>query len=204
MTVIGVTGPSGSGKSLFGEFLRQQGLTVIDADQVYHELLIPPSPCLDALRSAFGDGILHADGSLNRAALSEVVFHDEEALTLLNKTVLDIVLVRIREILRERETMGDSVVVVDAPTLIESGYHKECDRVISILAPASRRLERIMARDGISEERALARIQAQKDDAFYRDHSDHVLLNEGTKEEMLCKAAKLCRSLGLTMREENR
>lgn len=199
MTVIGVTGPSGSGKSLFGDFLRQQGLTVIDADRVYHSLLVPPSPCLDALRNAFGDRVFQADGSLDRSVLSEIVFHDEEKLALLNRTVLGFVLTKIREMIQERERLGESFVIVDAPTLIESGFHRECDRVVSILSPASHRLRRIMERDGISEERALSRIQAQKDEEFYRAHSDFLLVNEGTEAEFFEKAKALARELSLPL-----
>ena len=199
MTVIGVTGPSGSGKSLFGSFLRQHGHTVIDADGVYHSLLLPPSPCLDALRDAFGDRVFQADGSLDRSALSEIVFHDEEKLALLNKTVLGFVLTKIREMIRERERLGEDFVIVDAPTLIESGFHRECDRVVSILSPTAQRLRRIMERDGISEERALSRIQAQKDEDFYRAHSDLLLVNEGTEAEFFEKAKALATELSLPL-----
>ena len=81
MTILGITGPTGAGKSLFSEYLLSQGVSVIDADEVYHSLLLPPSPCLDALRGAFGDEVFLSDGSLNRPALSKIVFRNEEKLT---------------------------------------------------------------------------------------------------------------------------
>lgn len=155
------------------------GVPVIDADQVYHSLLSPPSDCLTSLRHAFGDGIFKEDGSLDRVALSEKVFSQEDQLRLLNATVLHFVLERIRgEILRlSRE--GKNAVAVDGPTLIESGFHKECDLVLSILSPLPLRLKRIMERDGISEERARARILAQPTEDFYRSHSHWILYNDG-------------------------
>ena len=184
MKIIGITGPTGAGKSMLSESLAHKQIPVIDADRVYHSLLIPPSPCLDALRLSFGDGIFHGDGTLNRPALSEIVFSDEEKLHLLNQTVLGMVLEKIRKQICEFDRQGKQVVAVDAPTLIESGFDGECDVVVSVLAPADLRLQRIMARDQLSEERARLRIQGQKDDEFYRSHSHYVLINDGDRSRL--------------------
>lgn len=191
MKIIGITGPTGAGKSLVSEYLARRGLPVIDADEVYHRLLIPPSPCLDALRAAFGDGVFHEDGSLDRPALSEIVFHDKEKLGLLNHTVLDMVLEEIRSRIRVLETMGETVVAVDAPTLIESGFHRECDTVLSVLAPEALRRYRIMERDHLSPERAWERIHGQQPDDFYREHSQHVLINDGDQAALEARVASL-------------
>lgn len=179
--ILGITGPTGAGKSLLSKHLKQAGIPVIDADEVYHALLIPPSPCLNALVDAFGGSILRADGSLHRPALSEIVFHNEEKLALLNRTVLGFVLEEIRAQIRALESDGHPTVAVDAPTLIESGFHRECDTVISVLAPKELRVLRIMARDGMDEAKALARINAQHEDDFYRAHS-HLVLENRTDE----------------------
>ena len=199
MKVIGVTGPTGSGKSLFSGYLAKNKIPVIDADEVYHSLLIPPSPCLDALRTAFGSGILYKDGTLDRGKLSSIVFHDAEKLELLNRTVLIFVLDRIRYMIRALERDGFSFVVVDAPTLIESGFHLECDAVISVIASPDCRLSRIIQRDALSEKRAIARVNAQKDDAFYRAHSDLVLINDGTPEPMTRSATEFLATLGIAL-----
>ena len=183
MKIIGITGPSGSGKSLLCRSLEKNRIFCIDADKVYHSLLVPPSECLDAIRSAFGDGVFTLDGTLDRVALGAVVFGDEKKLELLNKTVLARVIARIREIIAEHEEGGAQTVAVDAPTLIESGFDKECDLVVSIIAPAAERKKRIIERDSISEQRADARIGAQKSDEFYREHSDVVIENDGTPEQ---------------------
>lgn len=182
MYIIGITGPTGAGKSLFSEYLSKQNIPVIDADGVYHSLLIPPSSCLNALRHAFGDGIFFGDGSLNRPALSQIVFHDKDKLALLNRTVLGFVLDEIREQIRGLECSGETAVAIDAPTLIESGFHKECNVVISVLSSPALRCERIIRRDGITREAAEARIHAQKDDAFYREHSAFLLFNDGDRD----------------------
>lgn len=179
MRIIGITGPSGAGKSLLCSELEKKNIPTVDADRVYHSLLVPPSACLDALRREFGDGVFAADGSLDRKALGEIVFSDEEKLALLNSTVLTIVIEKIRGILADYKAKGASAVALDAPTLIESGFCDECDTVISVTAPRELRIERIVKRDGISPEEAARRINAQKSDGFYREHSDIVLVNDG-------------------------
>ncbi len=186
--IIGITGPTGAGKSLLCEYLAEKKIPVIDADQVYHNLLIPPSPCLDALRRTFGACIFLPDGTVNRRALSEVVFHDEEKLVLLNETVLGFVLDKIRRQIRRLDRAGATVVAVDAPTLIESGFDRECTKVIAVLSPSELRAERIMLRDSLSAERAMARVQAQRKDYFYRENADCVLTNGGNPKEFLRKA----------------
>ena len=82
--IIALTGPTGAGKSVVGDIFRSLGIPVIDTDQVYHDLLIPPSACLDDLVSAFGKAILKQDGTLDRSALSELVFADPDQLKKLN------------------------------------------------------------------------------------------------------------------------
>ena len=180
--ILGITGPTGAGKSLLSEYLRQVGLPVIDADKVYHALTDAPSACTAMLRDTFGEAILRADGSLNRTALSEVVFHDTEKLALLNSTVLGCVLDEIRAKIKALESDGHSCVAVDAPTLIESGFHLECSTVISVLSPRELRIRRIVERDGISEARARTRVDAQNPDEFYRQHSDLVFVNQDDKQ----------------------
>ena len=179
MHVYGITGPSGSGKSILSQYMTKSGVAHIDADRVYHELLVPPSRVLDALRAAFGGEIISADGTLDRKALSSIVFNDKAKLALLNKTVLDFVLEEIRCMIKALDADGVKAVAIDAPTLIESGFHKECDTVISVLSPKEMRIERIMARDGLSREKATERTNAQKPDEFYEEYSDIILINDG-------------------------
>jgi dephospho-CoA kinase len=184
MRLIGVTGPSGAGKGALCELLKKRGIVCIDADAVYHSLLVPPSECLDALRGAFGESVFLPDGSLDRAALGRIVFAESDKLELLNSTVLSYVLAKFRIMISELEATGEAAVVIDAPTLIESGFDKECDVVISVLAPVETRLERIMRRDSISREKALLRIKAQKSDEFYISHSDAVVHNDGSQDAL--------------------
>ena len=196
MKILGVTGPTGAGKSFLCKALSKR-IPMIDADEVYHSLLIPPSECLDALRQAFGDNVFLPNGALDRTALSEIVFSDKAKLALLNRTVLTFVLKKIREMVADLERDGNTCVLVDAPTLIESGFHLECDAVISVLSSPSLRLSRIMTRDDISKEKASLRIAAQKDDDFYREHSNLVLINDGDTDSLIRQATKFLTALGI-------
>ncbi|MBQ8850229.1 MAG: dephospho-CoA kinase [Clostridia bacterium] len=195
MRTVGITGPTGAGKSLLSGYMRKKGIPVIDADEVYHSLLVPPSLCLDALRGAFGDIIFKGE-ELDRRILSDIVFHDEEKLTLLNRTVLGFVLERIREMLGELRAEGHTVAAVDAPTLIESGFYLECDTVVSVISSPEIRVERIILRDGLTREAAEARVHAQRDDGFYIEKSDIVLTNDRDEVEFFDRCEELVLNLG--------
>lgn len=179
MLVIGLTGPSGAGKGAVGTLLSEHQIPVIDADAVYHGLLAPPSPCLDALRERFGESILLPEGTLNRRALGAIVFSDPEALQALNKITHGFVMAKIRKELDALRQKDTPAAVIDAPQLFEAEADKDCNVIISVLADKKLRLERITARDGIDAETALRRIEAQKNDEFFRTHSDYVLENNG-------------------------
>lgn len=175
--IIGITGPSGSGKSLLCKHLADTGIHCIDADAVYHGMLLPPSRCLDELVRVFGADLLSENGELDRRVLSTRVFSDPLQLKLLNETVLPIVIDEINRIIGDLISKGAQAVAVDAPTLIESGFYRSCDMIIAVLAPIEDRVERIIARDGISRERAMQRILSQKDDAFYSSVADVTIFN---------------------------
>ncbi len=186
MKIIGLTGPSGSGKSFFCELLAKRGVASIDADRVYHSMLVPPSHCLDALAERFGKGILRADGTLDRSALSAIVFAPgaEAELADLNSITLKLVIEKIKLMIAELEKSGVAAVIVDAPTLFESGFDRDCDLTVAIIADRELRIERIMHRDRITHERAEARINAQKSDDFYKAHCDTVIYNDQNAEHL--------------------
>lgn len=179
MLTIGLTGPSGAGKGTVASLFAQFGVPSIDTDAVYHELLVPPSSCLDELVEQFGSSILKDDGTLNRPVLASMVFAPghEEDLRNLNRISHRHVLNETRRQLEIYRTKGKPAVLVDAPQLFESGFDAECDFIVAILAPREARMARVMARDGLDEARAIARMDAQKSDDFFREHADAVLVN---------------------------
>lgn len=193
MRIIGVTGPTGSGKTLLTEYFASLNITTINADELYHSMLVPPSLCLDAIREKFGDEVFSSDGTLSRERLGNIVFNDKEKLDLLNGTVLSIVLDEIRRQIAILEKSGADFLIIDAPTLIESGFHRECDAVISVIAPRDERIKRISLRDGISVERATERVRAQKDDLFYAESSDEVIYNDTTEADFILKIKEIAK-----------
>lgn len=198
MRVFGLTGPSGSGKSLVARLLCEYGFEHIDADAVYHNLLIPPSECLDELTREFGEGILNAGGMLDRKKLASIVFADgnQDKLEKLNRITHKYVHARIRLIMRHLEINGAVGCVIDAPLLFEAGVDRDCELVISVLADKTIRAERICARDGISYERAMARISSQKSDDFYVSRSEEVIYNNGDIEDVKRAVMTLMAKLG--------
>lgn len=184
--VIGLTGPSGAGKGVVASLFARYGVPSLDTDAIYHHLLLPPSPCLDQLVERFGADILTEDGYLDRGALAARVFAPghEDDLAALNRIAHQHILAEVRTRLAEYAKNGTAAVLVDAPQLFESGFDTECDRILAVLAPASVRLSRLMARDGLNEARAMARMAAQHDDAFFRERAHAVLCNTGSPEDL--------------------
>ena len=197
MLVIGLTGPSGAGKGTVAELFSAYGLPVMNADEIYHQLLVPPSLCLDELTDRFGVGILTAEGTLNRRALGKIVFSDPVSLEALNTIAHHHVMHEIRrrlELLRRADTRA---AVIDAPQLFEAGADRDCNVIVSVLADKRLRLDRIMRRDGINAEMALQRIEAQKTDAFFRSHSDYVIENNTVPEALLPEVRRILCEMGV-------
>ncbi len=198
MKIIGLTGPSGAGKGEVATVLSSMGLPVLDADEIYHALLIPPSRCLDELVTRFGEEILLHDGTLNRKVLGEIVFSDPIALSDLNSISHNYVMIDVRHQLDALAKTGIEAAVFDAPQLFEAGAERLCDAVISVLADEELRTLRIMARDGIDHAAAQRRIRAQHSDEFFRAHSTYVIENNGTVEDLLPKVRRILSDLGVT------
>lgn len=181
MLIFGITGPSGAGKGVVSDILASHGVKIIDADKVYHKIITPPSKCLDELVSFFGDGIIDANGSLDRAALSNLVFGGENAdkLEMLNKITHKYVAEDILGTVAALEANGERFCAIDAPLLIEARLNERCDAVIAVIAPKEIRAERISQRDSIDIERAYARINSQKSAEYYISYADYVVNNDG-------------------------
>ena len=197
MLVIGLTGPTGAGKGAVATIFEGYGIPVINADRVYHELITPPSSCLQELVEIFGKEILLPDGSLNRRALASIVFSDPAARETLNTVTHRYVMEEIKTRMERLRREGVPVAALDAPQLFEVDAHKACGAVVSVLAERQTRLERIVARDSITPEAAMRRILAQKSDEFFKTHSDYIIENNGNIDLLTPQVHRILAELGV-------
>ena len=177
MEILGITGQTGAGKSTVCKALTARGYYHIDADRIAKSLYQKGAPILQSLQSAFGRQILTDDGELDKKALAAAAFANPAATETINAIVHPAVTEKIRGILREQRNLGTKAVIIDAIALFESGESALCDRTVGVVAPEEIRLQRIMARDNLTEAEALLRIRAQQDETFYKEHCDAVLRN---------------------------
>lgn len=174
--VLGLTGGTGSGKSTVAAAFARLGARVISADALAREVVAPGTPGLAGVVARFGAEYLAPDGTLDRKKLGRHVFADPAE----RRALEGIVLPRIREAFeaaldRIRAEAPDAVVVYDAPILIEAGAHKAVDRVVVVRVDEQTQVGRLMARDGLSETQARARIGAQMPMAERLGHADEIV-----------------------------
>lgn len=191
MTIIGITGPTGAGKTTALKELEKLGGAIIDCDGVYHKLLKSDITLQDELEQAFGP-LKDENGEFDRKKLGGVVFRDPAALERLNAIVYPHIRRAVDTLLQQARQAGKMVAAVDGITLIESGLGKRCDATVAVLAPVEERIHRICAREGISEEYARSRVAAQKQDDYFRANCDYILMNDcGRAEDFSDRARTL-------------
>lgn len=161
MRIIGLTGGIACGKSTVSAALKALGACIVDGDALSRELTAPGGPALPALRAAFGDGVFLPDGTLNRRALAEVIFHDDGARRTLDGLMQPMLRRLIEARIRDAREAGCPVCVLDMPLLYEAGLDALCDTVWCVSLPRPAQLERLMARDGLTCEQAEARLRSQ-------------------------------------------
>lgn len=180
--VIGLTGPTGSGKSTFSGFLQKHGCAVIDADALARQATASETACVQLLAGAFGEDIKTPGGGIDRALLAGRAFADRESTALLNRIVHPWVFLQTLAQINRYRRENRRLIVFDAPVLFESNADVLCDLVVSVIAPAEVRIQRIMERDGLTRQQALQRLSAQQPESYYRRQSDVVI--DGTEEYM--------------------
>ena len=191
MIVIGVTGPTGAGKTTVLGVLKELGGAVADCDAVYHDLLRTSRPMRDELRARFGAEIFDENRGLRRKELGAIVFRDQTALADLNAITHRHVVAELERQIAQAEAEGRPAAALDAIALLESGAGRLCGVTVAVTAPEDVRVRRIMAREGISEEYARARVAAQKPSVWFEERCTYTLCNDGTRDEFEAKARSL-------------
>jgi dephospho-CoA kinase len=196
VTVVALTGGIAAGKTTVTDVFRAKGITVVDADLIAREAVAPGTPALTSVVKRFGTDVLHQDGSLDRAALAEVAFSDEQARADLNAIVHPEVWRLSNERFRAHAVEHPDVPIVYAvPLLAESGRTNEFDAIIVVDAPASQRVARLIESRNMSAEEAQSRVDSQASDDDRRRIADIVLDSSVSVESTVAAASALADAL---------
>lgn len=189
--IIGITGGSGCGKTTLLNIIQEQGGLILDCDAIYHALLRSDDSLLAAIECRF-PGTVHA-GVLDRKMLGNLVFSDKKALRDLNQITHSAVKAEVLRRLEEQPPLA----AIDAIGLFEGGLAPLCDVTVAVTAPRKVRIARLMARDGISEDYAKKRIDAQHTDRWFRARCDYVLDNDADLDAFRTKCIAFLRQIGI-------
>lgn len=185
MLRVGLTGGLAAGKSTVAALFRELGAFHVDADLIAHALLAPGGGAARDVVARFGERIVGADGAIDRKALAAIVFADPRALADLNAFVHPRVRAEIARRIADEESRGSTspVALVDAALLVESGIHRDLDALIVVACGEATQIARAVARGGLTEAEARARVAAQAPLREKLAAADHVIDNEGSLEE---------------------
>ena len=192
MYVIALTGGIASGKTTLLNALQKLGAPVIDADQISRSLTAPGGEALPLIRETFGEGVFHGDDTLNRKVLASIIFSDEQARRRLESVIHPMVAARISRELSQIDPMHKAA-VVDIPLLYESHMESMADEVWCAYVPKREQLKRLRARDRLTLEQALMRLNSQMDPREKCRRADHVIRTDGLPLKSAAQAALLWR-----------
>ena len=180
MKIIGITGGVGAGKSTVLDYLREQFQAyVIQADQVGHQVMEPGEICYSQVIALFGEHILKKDKTIDRKAVSDVVFGNEEKLKKLNEIIHPAVRQSVLEEIQLQKEKKTAIVVVEAALLLEEHYEKFCDKVWYVHTDREIRISRLMKNRGYSREKSESIISSQAPDEYFAKHADYIIRNNG-------------------------
>ncbi len=181
MKWIGLTGGIASGKTTVANMFREHGVPVIDADRLAHLALMKNK---DKITKYFGDDVLDSKGDVDRRKLGEKVFGNAKQLKWLEGLIHPFVQAKVTEKKRLFEVAGEKMAIYDVPLLFENQLQKDFDEVLLVYVPEELSKQRLMARNGLSENQAQARLQTQMSIEQKKQLADVVIVNEGDRDEL--------------------
>ena len=189
--IIGLTGGIGSGKSTVARAFETLGAASVDADDVAREIVLPGEPALLAIKNRFGDQVMHHDGTLNRAALRDIIFKDPEQRQWLESVTHPKIRERLLQHLAQLKTQGAPYVLLVSPLLFESGQNTLVNRAVVVDVPQALQLSRTQQRDGVSESQVHAILAAQLSREQRLAQADDVIDNRGDHASMMEQVVRL-------------
>jgi dephospho-CoA kinase len=193
--ILGITGGIATGKSVVTQTFRALGAAVVSADELAREVVRPGSTTLQRLVKRFGPSILREDGTLNRAALADLIFSDSQARKDLNGITHPAIAALAEHRLKELVQEGKPLIVYEAPLLFEAGAERRVDAVLVVKVDDHVQLQRLMARDGISEAEAKARISAQMSQQEKASRADYLIDNSNSLGKTVAQVKSLFKRL---------
>lgn len=184
MKVIGLTGGVATGKSTVAGLLRARGVPVLDADEAARAVVEPGQPALQQIVEAFGEGILLADGRLDRAALRRRIVADTGARQTLNRITHPAIAAHLAHALRELAAEGHAIAVVEAALMVETGSYRQYDALLVVTCDPETQLARLLARDDTSVEDARRLVAAQMPLAEKEAVADVLIRNDADTEAL--------------------
>ncbi len=189
--IIGLTGGIGSGKSTAASHLESLGAVQIDADAISRSLTAEGGKALPEIREKFGDGVFNEDGTLNRRALGDITFTDQIARRTLEGIIHPAVQREMMERVDQAAEEGAKVVIFNVPLLFETGMDALCDESWTMYVKPETQLKRVMERDGLTEEQAMARIESQMSADERAERANVVVNAECALEKTLAELTSL-------------
>ncbi|ODA39503.1 dephospho-CoA kinase [Desulfosporosinus sp. BG] len=203
MLTIGLTGGIGSGKSTVAEWLRKQGVPVLDADKTVHHLLQSDLSTISKLIHEFGSEILGLDGQINRPKLGQRVFCDEDARKRLERIVHPNVLKSMKDERAALRDAGAEFCVWDVPLLFETGFEQFVDEVWVVWVPRELQILRVIKRDKLSRSEVEARLAAQGSLDEKRKRANVVIDNSGSELDTVSQLKEVWKELQMRQRFRN-
>ncbi|SJZ40112.1 dephospho-CoA kinase [Selenihalanaerobacter shriftii] len=200
---IGLTGGIASGKSTVSKLLKDLGIPVIDADQISREIVKPNKPAWQKIVDYFGRDILLSNQNLNRDKLGEIIFNDETAREKLNQITHPKIISEIKKRAEKLKEAGEGTVVADVPLLIEINMMEIFDEVWVVYVRRETQIKRLMTRDQIDRETAIAKIESQMSLDKKKGYADRLIINEGTKDELKDKILSIWREINAEKNSSN-
>ena len=187
--IIGLTGGIGSGKTSLANYIKTLGIPVYNSDERAREISNSPK-IIEAVKAEFGNHLIK-NGLLDRGRLAEIVFNDSDKLSKLNKIIHPTVLKDFKDWVQKHS--NSPILIKEAAILFESGSYKDCDFIITVVAPTEEKIKRVIARDKIKKEEVLKRMKNQWTDEQRIENSDYVIenLNITKAEEEISKILKI-------------